>query len=322
MVESSTIDKSPGAAAEALEQRNALISRTGEMLLVSDSIFKHSQLLSTMNCVLESEREAIPLPNVSTSCLKRIIQFVECNPTLSLQNVASSQCCDYFHGISIEELRELMLAANYMDMPVLLLIVGRSIGEIFKDMPLENLAKRVGFKKPEDDVIKKEYLNDLIVHFVKEYGLCIPILDYAGVWNRISIQTDAAFQKGNCTDLYLSIYLPNEVVTRGPRALEISVDSHDQGWSSYPHQHNTREGSWTYGEVWVRDGKGEKLCSFEVYCNLHACHNWELQSKTFDRYHEIMSYIKPGVSIDLMLCARFPGWINNTRFAKMTLFFL
>lgn len=309
--------------AEQSEQNNKLISAGGDLLSVSDSIFKHSHLLSTMNCMLESKNESIPLPNVSTSCLQRVVQFVECNPTLSVQEVESSQCCKYFKDSLIEELRNLLLAANYMDMPVLLLVAGRSIGEIFRDMSPESLAERVGFKKQGLGVSRKEFMNDLIVHFISQYVLCAPILDYAEVWNSISTRTDAAFQKENCYDLYLRITLPSdEMVTRGVRKLEVTVDSHDQGWSSYPHDHNTMRGSWTYGEVWVRNAEGEKVYSYIVYTNVHACKDWKLQSKSFDRYDEIMSHLKPGASVDLMLVARYPGWVNNTRFAEMKVFFI
>ena len=274
--------------------------------------------------MLESKSESIPLPNVSTSCLQRVIQFVECNPTLSVQEVGSSQCCEYFKGSSIEELRDLLLAANYMDMSVLLLVAGRSIGEIFRDMSLESLAEQVGFKKQGSGISRKEFMNDLIVHFISQYILCLPILDYAEVWNSITTRTDAAFEKGNCCSLYLRLTLPNdEMVTRGIRKLEVTVDSHDQGWSSYPHNHNTMRGSWTFGEVWVRNSEGEKVYSYtRVYTNIHACKNWKLQSKSFDRYDEIMLYLKPGYSVDLMLVACFPGWVNSTRFAEMKVFFI
>ena len=274
-----------------------------------------------MNSVLDSKSDPFPLPNVPSSCLKRVIHFVESNQTLSLKQIELSHTCDYFKHNSIQELRELVLAANYMDMPVLLLAACRCIGEIFRDTPLVSLAEKVGFQKPDSNVERREYLNDLVSHFLPfQATLCLPVLDYAEVWNCISVQTDAAFQKGNCCELYMRLTVPNSV-TRGARRLEISVDSHDQGWSSYPKEHNMRN-SWTWGEVWVRTEKGENIFEDQVYTNLHACENWELQSKTFDRYEDIMCHIKPGATVDLMLVARFPGWVNSTRFAVMKLYFL
>ena len=310
------------AECSSTERNTNLISASGELFVVSDSIFKHSRLLATMNSVLDSESEPFPLPNVSSSCLERIINFVESNQTLFLQQIELSQTCDYFTDISIKELHELVLAANYMDMPVLLMVVSRCMGEMFRDTPLVSLAERVGFKKPDENVVRREYLNDLVLHILPfQDALCISVLDYAEVWNCISIQTNAAFQKGNCTELYLRITVP-DTVARGPRRLEISVDSHDQGWSSYPQHLNTREHSWTWGEVWVKAENGNKLFVSKVYSNLHACKSWDLQSKTFNRYDDIMPHIKPGATVDLMLCARYPGWVNNTRFAEMKLYFL
>ena len=319
MAECSPRQISPVAATEQSQQ---LISASGELFPVSESIFKHSHLLATMNSVLDSKSEPFPLPNVSSSCLERVVHFIESNRTLSVQQIECSPNCQYFSDNSIEELRELVLAANYMDMPVLLLVASRCIGERFRDTPLVSLAEEVDFKKPIENVARKEYLNDLTIHFLPyQHTLCLSVLDYAEVWNSISIRADAAFQKGSCSELYLRITVP-DIVTRGARRLEISVDSHDQGWSSYPRHHNTREHSWTWGEVRVRAVGGENLCTYQVYRNIHASKSWELQSKTFDRYHEIMPFIKPGVTVDLMLCACYPGWVNYTRYAEMKLSFL
>ena len=311
------------------ERMNQVSSASGEVLTVSDSIFKHSFLLSTMRSVLDSENECepFPLPSVSTDCLRIIIKFVESYPTLMLKEIEKekdySRWGNILFTLSTSNLREMLLACNYMDTPVLMYVVTRTLGERFRDTPLEDTAEMVEFRKPGDNPVRREYLNDLVVHFLPHsMELCMMVLDFAEVWNCTVVRTDLAFKKQHCKEMYLRISVPNIPMSKGPRKLEISVDSHDQGWSSYPHHANTRQNSWTWGEVWVSNSQGEALYKDHVYRNLHACGQWELQHKTFDRYTELLSHIKPGVNVDLMLCAEFPGWMNSTRFAEMKLYFL
>ncbi|CAI7744301.1 unnamed protein product [Closterium sp. NIES-53] len=55
------------------------------------------------------------------------------------------------------------------------------------------------------------------------------------------------------------------------KEIEVIVEAHDQGWSSYPEDHNTYNNSWTYAELAKVMPDGSLSASRElIYRNLHA----------------------------------------------------
>jgi hypothetical protein len=95
----------------------------------------------------------------------------------------------------------------------------------------------------------------------------------------------------------------------------IRTETHDQGWSSYPEDHGTRNGSWTWIDLRVCRREAAHLghnelelehdCStpYRVYTNIHAEKNWQSNETTLDlnSSHSLLEHMRPGDM--LILCA-------------------
>jgi len=105
--------------------------------------------------------------------------------------------------------------------------------------------------------------------------------------------------------------------SRPLRRLVITTNSKDQGWSSYPKYHGTREHSWTWFELTLDDGEtGDEIVRVEVVRNIHA-------GKTFEEHRaviedeRILNQTKEGDRLSVWVRASYPGWCNNVRSVKI-----
>ncbi len=108
------------------------------------------------------------------------------------------------------------------------------------------------------------------------------------------------------------------------KKIEVVCESHDQGWSSYPENHGTYHGSWTWGDCNVLDADGnEKGARQLAYTNLHARSDWQRHTKVFEEGEPLVKEIslERGDSVGLWIRACFPGWCNYVRFARIKLFY-
>jgi len=110
------------------------------------------------------------------------------------------------------------------------------------------------------------------------------------------------------------------------KRIEFTCISHDQGWSSYPDEQNTYNGSWTWGECSVlTNNQTEKTgLRHHVYTNLHAVSSWQTHVKVFDELqpgvpHPLITEFKPGDLLGFWILSRFPGWRNYVSFAEIKL---
>ncbi|EFJ53115.1 hypothetical protein VOLCADRAFT_102740 [Volvox carteri f. nagariensis] len=65
-------------------------------------------------------------------------------------------------------------------------------------------------------------------------------------------------------------------------AVTVSVEAHDQGWSSYPEDFNTYRNSWTWGELVLVGEDGKPVHPDDpdrLYTNLHAISEWQQHTK-------------------------------------------
>jgi len=91
----------------------------------------------------------------------------------------------------------------------------------------------------------------------------------------------------------------------------LELDSHDQGWSGYPSDRGTRNNSWTWAELDIKDPAGNsrlESARFELFRNLHAIaawHRYELVLKS-DLYP--LDRMKPGDTVELYFRAQYAGW--------------
>eukprot|EP01111_Echinosteliopsis_oligospora_P007301 TRINITY_DN2210_c0_g2_i1.p1 TRINITY_DN2210_c0_g2~~TRINITY_DN2210_c0_g2_i1.p1 ORF type:complete len:249 (-),score=64.03 TRINITY_DN2210_c0_g2_i1:32-778(-) len=176
----------------------------------------------------------------------------------------------------------------------------------------------------------------IVIHSLSEkmpIEIATHVACFAGFCKKyLTAQKNVQVSGGSMNMMYLSLDIPS---TMSPsfRCVEVrvSIKSHDQGWSSYRSEHNTYNGSWTWGDLRVvkqqhqegggegegggGGGGGEEVVHEiqRVYTNLHAVNTWQVHKKIFnDRDSEFIQSIRPGVTIQLYLRSEFPGWVNYT----------
>ena len=149
---------------------------------------------------------------------------------------------------------------------------------------------------------------------------------------------------GDANDLYFRSKELDGVFDKGCiRKVEITVDSHDQGWSDEPRSmHGTHQGSWTWFEATLdrpkptsepeTDGQAmpneepsslasengeaaasedyEELIRCEVVRNWHAKSKFAKQSVTFGPDHPIVQQARRGDRIGIWARTMFVGWQN------------
>jgi len=97
------------------------------------------------------------------------------------------------------------------------------------------------------------------------------------------------------------------------RRLVITTDSKDQGWSSYPKSQGTREGSWTWFELALDDGKtGDEIVRVEVVRNVHAGLTFEDHRAVIED-GQVLKLAKRGDRLSVWVRAMYPGWCNHVR---------
>ena len=102
-----------------------------------------------------------------------------------------------------------------------------------------------------------------------------------------------------------------------PHAVEIELDGHDQGWSSFPENHNTLRGSYTWYELSCTNVKG----CVEVARNLHAVALWQRHSFTTADPPLLSALDRDRFELCLYARAQYPGWVNSSCEARMSVVF-
>jgi len=146
---------SEGKEAGGDESRTVhLVSQEGESFDVPMNVAKMSELVKTMIDEEQDEEEAqeIPLPNVKSSILAKIIEFMQhhkieamndIEKPLKSANMAEVVQDWYSSYISVEQeiLFELILAANYMDIKPLLDLTCATVASLIKGKTPEEIRK-------------------------------------------------------------------------------------------------------------------------------------------------------------------------------------
>ncbi|KAH9160655.1 hypothetical protein EDB89DRAFT_1812202, partial [Lactarius sanguifluus] len=102
----------------------------------------------------------------------------------------------------------------------------------------------------------------------------------------------------------------------------IRTESHDQGWSSFPRDQGSFNNSWTWLELALvrnptESAPTETPPDWRIYTNLHASRTWQTNEIVLDKSNEIIGALRPGDSLAIWAEARFPGWVNMVRSAKI-----
>ena len=138
-----------------------------------------------------------------------------------------------------------------------------------------------------------------------------------------------------------------ELVGKHPvRKVVFKTVSQDQGWSSYPDDHGTDRGSWTWFEAVVRDPSQPTYQQLvrthqenqprqpmqqpaqgrELMRNLHALKEWRSYSREWSIYDEDeetrrwVRELERGKVIDLTVWARYVGWRNRVKSASIDVY--
>uniref|UniRef100_A0A7S3HQT9 S-phase kinase-associated protein 1 n=1 Tax=Spumella elongata TaxID=89044 RepID=A0A7S3HQT9_9STRA len=141
--------------AEADDNRTIhLVSQEGECFDVPISVGKMSELVKTMIDEDQNEEEAqeIPLPNVKSAILSKVIEFTkhykeepmnEIEKPLKSANMAEvvQEWYSNFIAVDQEILFELILAANYMDIKPLLDLTCATVASMIKGKSPEDIRK-------------------------------------------------------------------------------------------------------------------------------------------------------------------------------------
>ena len=112
-------------------------------------------------------------------------------------------------------------------------------------------------------------------------------------------------------------YLVSRPIPAGKtlKKVVITVTSKDQGWSSYKDDHGTYQNSWTWFELSVGSGSGERWRG-EVVRNLHA--HGEFKKHTIEiTSGELYDKAESGDVLTVWALAEFAGWKNTVKKAKI-----
>ena len=201
------------------------------------------------------------------------------------------------------------------------------------------------------------------------------IVDQAEFWLKSTVSLEEEMQVADihimgrrdhylCAGVtYLSTLPLGEVAGEGPDSIRLvgkqpvrkvvfHTVSQDQGWSSFPDDHGTDRGCWTWFEAVVRDASQptyqqvvrdhqenrnnqesetqqplqDPPQGVELMRNLHALREWRGYSKALSVHDEDegvrnwMSGLERGQVLDLTVWARYPGWQNRVKSASIDVY--
>ena len=122
--------------------------------------------------------------------------------------------------------------------------------------------------------------------------------------------------------LYCSYNICSKTNIFMPTTITITIDSKDQGWSSYPDEHGQRT-SHTWGELSLNNMDTRHF----LYRNIHAGRNFEKQVIVFDANSPLINEIyelmntDDCISINLHSRSQYPGWVNYIKEAHFEIQF-
>ena len=116
-----------------------------------------------------------------------------------------------------------------------------------------------------------------------------------------------------------------------PRKLVVVTHSRDQGWSNYPDDQGTRNGSWTWVNLQIllqQGSRNEQLHCTRLVTNIHAGEDWERTERVFqpgDATFDVLatalgdnnSNNNSMVMIGIYTQSCFPGWNCRMNFAEV-----
>ncbi|SCV71993.1 BQ2448_4687 [Microbotryum intermedium] len=181
--------------------------------------------------------------------------------------------------------------------------------------------------------------------------LALYIVDLAEYWPLQVSQTQAhVIVRASSARLASASVLISSPIPAVPsqhpvRRIRITTESRDQGFSSFPELHGTREGSSSWFELaLIRPNSatpssdaperftpppitGPSSCpsqpygivtSHRIHYNIHASRTFESHMETLETGLDIVDQARAGDRLVLYACAQYPAWTNECRMARIT----
>lgn len=159
-----------GLEDDSADEMLKLVSAEQEKFPVSQKVAVMSELVKTM-AEGDTEEKEIPLPNVKTEVLRKVVQYMKYhaeNPSKEIEKplksanmseVVSQWDAD-FVDVDQELLFELILAANYMDIKPLLDLTCAKVASMIKGKTPEQIRKTFNiqndFTPEEEEAVRAE----------------------------------------------------------------------------------------------------------------------------------------------------------------------
>ncbi|KAF0545740.1 hypothetical protein F8M41_002027 [Gigaspora margarita] len=157
--------------------------------------------------------------------------------------------------------------------------------------------------------------------------------DFTEPWLSITYNKNEEYHGTYLNSLYVTGSLPTSIDAGIPKCkkIEITCESHDQGWSSYPQDQGTYNNSWTWGEISIipkqnNDLQGhlienESKTRYKVYTNKHAVEDWQTHKFVFLSEHPLVQSLQPGDIVGLYIRSLHPGWCNYNKRAEIKFYY-
>ncbi|KAH8919535.1 hypothetical protein BT69DRAFT_1337204 [Atractiella rhizophila] len=118
-------------------------------------------------------------------------------------------------------------------------------------------------------------------------------------------------------------YLKTQPLPPRVYSIEIEVESHDQGWSSYRGDWGTKNNSWTWWEAFrlsenEAERDWEKEEGLRVATNVHASRLPKKEVMYWGKDEDFAKDLKKDDVIVLVAKAQYPGWRNHVKSARIT----
>ncbi|RIB22597.1 hypothetical protein C2G38_1960578 [Gigaspora rosea] len=157
--------------------------------------------------------------------------------------------------------------------------------------------------------------------------------DFTELWLSVTYNKNEEYHGIYLNSLYVTGSLPASIDAGIPKCkkIEITCESHDQGWSSYPQDQGTYNNSWTWGEISIipkqnNDLQGhlienESKIRYNVYTNKHAVKDWQTHNFVFLSDHPLVQSLQPGDIVGLYIRSCYPGWCNYIKRAEIKFYY-
>ncbi|ORY64623.1 hypothetical protein BCR35DRAFT_308725 [Leucosporidium creatinivorum] len=163
--------------------------------------------------------------------------------------------------------------------------------------------------------------------------LAISILEAAEYW---PVETTVSTRHivvragvtGNLTSstILVSSPLPRGSTLHSLRRIRITIESRDQGFSSFPEHHNTREGSSSFFEVALVRPTDHVPQTYAVvhkdtpfFYNLHAVRHYTSHTESLTLGNPVVDEAQPNDRIVVYAAAQYPMWINDVKSCRLAL---